>query len=152
VQAALPALEGADPAVVTAALVGSLRFTAHRDAVPALTRAREAGARVVVVSNWDVSLAQVLAGVGLAPLLDAVVTSAGAGARKPDPAIFAWALARAGTAPARCLHVGDSLAEDVAGARAAGIEAVLLDRSGALVAQPPPGVRVIAGLDELPWP
>jgi putative hydrolase of the HAD superfamily len=145
----LPALRDADPADVTGALLDALRFAAHPDGPPLLARVRRAGARAVVVSNWDVSLADVLARVGLAPLLDGVVTSAQAGARKPDPAIFLRALALAGARPERCLHVGDSLAEDVAGARAAGIDAVLLDRSGT---QRPDGVRVIASLDELDWP
>jgi putative hydrolase of the HAD superfamily len=132
---------------VTSALLDSLSFAAQPDAHRCLTRVREAGARVIVVSNWDVSLADVLAGVGLAPLVDVVITSAAAGARKPDPAIFERALARAGAGPERCRHVGDSAAEDVAGARAAGIEAVLLDRAGGQSA--PAGVRVIRTLDEL---
>jgi FMN phosphatase YigB (HAD superfamily) len=45
------------------------------------------------------------------------------------------------------IHIGDSPAEDVAGARAAGIEAVLL-RRGAAGPQAPDGVRVIASLRE----
>jgi putative hydrolase of the HAD superfamily len=147
VQRALPALTGADPAQVTAALLDSLSFAPHPDAHDCLTRVREAGGRVIVVSNWDVSLADVLADVGLAPLLDAVITSAEAGARKPDPAIFRRALTRAGVGPERCRHVGDSAAEDVAGAQAAGIEAVLLDRAGDQPA--PPGARVIRSLAEL---
>jgi putative hydrolase of the HAD superfamily len=146
VQGALPGLEDADPTQVTAALLDALRFSAQPDAVDALTRVRARRTRVVVVSNWDVSLTEVLERVGLAPLLDGVVTSAGAGARKPDPAIFDRALALAGAPPERCLHVGDSLQEDVAGARAAGIEAVLLDRAGTYAGG---GVRVIASLREL---
>jgi putative hydrolase of the HAD superfamily len=149
VRDALAQLRDADPAAVTAALLDSLRFAAQPDAAGLLVRVREAGGRVVVVSNWDVSLDDVLDRVGLAPLLDGVVTSAAAGARKPDPEIFARALAVAGAGPERCLHVGDSLAEDVVGARAAGIEAVLLDRSGG---KAPPGVRVIPSLDALDWP
>jgi putative hydrolase of the HAD superfamily len=43
--------------------------------------------------------------------------------------------------------VGDSLENDVAGARAAGIRPVLLDRSGAA---PAPGVAAIASLEQLP--
>ena len=132
---------------IAAALLDALRFGAFADAPGALARARRAGQQVVVVSNWDVTLAGVLERVGLAPLIDGVITSAAVGARKPDPVIFARALALAGARPSECLHVGDSLAEDVAGARAAGIRAVLLDRAGDGVA--PAGVRRIAGLDEL---
>jgi putative hydrolase of the HAD superfamily len=137
---------------LTDALLSSLRFEPFADARPALARARARGARVVVVSNWDVSLLEVLEIVGLAPLLDAVVTSAAAGAPKPAPAIFHHALALAGVAPGDALHVGDSLTEDVHGARACGIDALLLSRAGNDGPPAPPDVTVIAGLDELDWP
>ncbi|MGI8713693.1 MAG: HAD family hydrolase [Solirubrobacteraceae bacterium] len=130
------------------ALLASLRFDAYADARAALATARAHGARVVVVSNWDISLGDVIERVGLAPLVDAVVTSAAVGAAEPDPAIFGYALKLAGVEPERARHVGDSLTEDVAGARAAGIEAVLLCRDG----DRPAGVATIAGLDQLSWP
>ncbi len=143
----LPELARADAEVRTGVLLAALRFTAFPDARPLLQRARDAGARVIVISNWDVSLDDVLGRTGLAPLLDGVVVSAVVGAAKPSPVIFDRALELAGVAAPDCLHVGDSLAEDVAGARASGIEAVLLDRQG--VAPEASGVRVIATLDEL---
>jgi putative hydrolase of the HAD superfamily len=125
---------------LTDVLLGSLRFTVFADAMPALTRLRAAGTALVVVSNWDASLHEVLARLGLATLLDAVVTSAEAGARKPNPAIFKAVGRRIER------HVGDSEDEDVAGARAAGIEPVLIRRDGA---PGPPGVTSIASLAEL---
>src|SRR5689334_70125 len=76
-----------EPAAAVEALMGSLRFEAFEDAAPALMDLREAGARLVVVSNWDWSLTDVLGGLGLLPLLDAVITSAEVGAQKPDAAI-----------------------------------------------------------------
>jgi putative hydrolase of the HAD superfamily len=142
-----PELAAADADTRTRVLLAALHFDAFADARGLLARARAAGARGVAVSNWDVSLAEVLQRTGLAPLLDGVVVSAEVGAAKPSPVIFARALEVAGARAEDCLHVGDSLAEDVAGARAAGIEAVLLDRGGAGVATD--GVRVIASLDEL---
>jgi len=76
-------------------------------------------------------------------MLDGVVTSAEFGVRKPAPEIFEHALGLAGVAAHEAMHIGDSLAEDVAGARAAGIEAVLINRDG----DPgPPGVRTITAL------
>jgi putative hydrolase of the HAD superfamily len=131
------------PAELVEALLASLRFDPYRDAGPALTSYRDRGLRLVVVSNWDVSLHTVLANVGLAPRVDAILTAAEAGVRKPAPAIFAQALDLAGVAPQFAIHVGDSLEEDVAGARAAGIEPVLLSRDGAAA----PGVRTIPSLD-----
>ncbi|MGA9856326.1 MAG: HAD-IA family hydrolase [Solirubrobacteraceae bacterium] len=145
--------ERLDLDAVTGALLGALRFVAYPDARPALLDARRRGVRVVVVSNWDVSLIEVLELVGLSPLLDAVITSAAVGARKPDPEIFRHALAVAGVGAEAAVHVGDSLQEDVAGARACGIAAVLVSRDGA-AAPGPEGVATIAGLTELDalWP
>ena len=131
------------------ALLASLHFTAFGDVRPALESARERGQRLVVVSNWDVSLVGVLRRLGLESLLDAIVTSAGAGARKPSPAIFEQALRLAGVPAGEAIHVGDTLDEDVAGARAAGIEPVLIRRGDG---PPVPGVRTISSLSELTAP
>jgi HAD superfamily hydrolase (TIGR01509 family) len=111
-------------------MMAAIRFHPAPDARPALARLRDLGLTLVCVSNWDVSLPRVLEDAGFGGLLDGVVTSAGAGARKPDPAIFAAALELAGCEPGEALHVGDTLEEDVAGAEAAGIGALLLDRRG----------------------
>jgi putative hydrolase of the HAD superfamily len=142
-----PALAELDPASLTEALLASLRFTAYPDAAPALARARARGQILVVVSNWDVSLADVLHRTGLAPLLDRILTAAEVGVRKPSPRIFARALALAGVSPEQAAHIGDSIEEDVAGALAAGVEPVLLRRDRG---RGPPGVRTIASLAELP--
>jgi HAD superfamily hydrolase (TIGR01509 family) len=111
-------------------LVSAIRFSAYPDAVPALRVLRDRGLRLVAVSNWDCSLPRVLAGCGMDGLLDGTVTSAGAGARKPDPAIFEVALQLARVQADETLHVGDTAEEDVAGARAAGIRSLLIDREG----------------------
>jgi putative hydrolase of the HAD superfamily len=111
-----------------------------------LERLRAGGARLAVVSNWDVSLHDVLERTGLRGLLDAVVISAELGVAKPDPAIFRAALERLGAKADDAIHVGDSVEHDVAGARAAGLEAVFVARNGA---QAPDGVRVVASLDGL---
>lgn len=109
-------------------LVESVRFDPFADAEPALRDLRARGLTLVVVSNWDISLNGVLEGCGLAPLLDAVISSAEAGSRKPDPGIFATALELAGCEATEALHVGDTEEEDCEGARAAGIRALLIDR------------------------
>ena len=131
---------------LTEALLASISFSVFADAVPALAAARSSGTRLVVVSNWDVSLHDVLAALGITPLVDGVVTSAELGARKPDPTIFARGLELAGVAAPDALHVGDSFEEDVVGARAAAIEPVLIRRDGS---PGPPGTRTIASLSEL---
>jgi putative hydrolase of the HAD superfamily len=132
---------------LTDALLAALRFRPYPEVPDVLRAARERGVRLVVVSNWDVSLHDVLAETGLAPLLDGVLTSAEVGSGKPAPAIFARALALAGVAADEALHVGDSVEHDVAGARAAGIEPLLVVRDGAPPAAA--GVRAIPTLRPL---
>jgi putative hydrolase of the HAD superfamily len=127
-------------------LMSSLRFRAYGDAPAALTALRELGLVLVVVSNWDVSLPVVLERIGLVGRLDGVVTSAEVGARKPHRAIFDRALELAGVRAGEAVHVGDSRRDDVEGARAAGIEAVLLNRAGSGSR----GALEIGSLSELP--
>ena len=128
------------------ALLAAIRFTPFPDVVPALRELRARRRRLVVVSNWDVSLHEALAGTGLRPLLDGAVASAELGSAKPDPAIFAHALALAGVPATAAVHVGDSLEADVAGARAAGVAGVLVRRDAEPV---PAGVPTVRELGEL---
>ncbi len=132
------------PADPVGVLLESLHFHAFPDARPALEGLRARGLKLVVVSNWDCSLPDVLERIGLASLLDGVVASASVGARKPSREIFDRGLAIAGTRDA--IHVGDGIVEDVEGARAAGIEPILLRRDGRAG---PQGVRTIASLSAL---
>lgn len=154
---ALPAAARAavSPAELLPAMLAALRFRAFPEVAGVLGRLRAGGLRLAVLSNWDVSLGEVMRELGLAPLLDAVLTSAALGAAKPDPAAFEAALAALGAAPAAALHVGDSPALDVAGARGAGIRPVLIRRDGAPPGGEPDdprlaGVAVIRSLGELP--
>jgi putative hydrolase of the HAD superfamily len=129
-------LRDADLSRVRAAMLDSIRFSAYPDAAPALRELRARGLRLVVASNWDCSLPEVLERAGLASLLDGIVSSAMVGAAKPEPALFEAALEVAGRPADSALHVGDSLSKDVAGAARAGIAAVLLDREAAQRGQP----------------
>jgi putative hydrolase of the HAD superfamily len=130
------------------AMLAAIRFRPYPEVPAVLSALGERGVARVVVSNWDVSLHEVLERTGLTPLLDGALSSAEVGAPKPDPEIFTRALALAGARPEEALHVGDDLEADVGGALAAGLEPVLIDRDGSLA--PPPGVRRIASLAELP--
>ena len=118
------------PPEATEMLVASLRFRLHDDALAALDSLEARGARLGVVSNWDCALPDHLAGLGVADRFDVIAVSAPVGAAKPDPAIFLHATTVAGVDPARALHVGDRRVEDYQGARAAGLQALLLDRAG----------------------
>ena len=64
-------------------------------------------------------------------LVDFVIISGEFGSSKPDPAIYAAALQKTGTAPEETVFVGDSAEHDIAGARAAGMRSVWINRHGA---------------------
>jgi len=108
-----------EPAAFVDGFVAAMRFELLPDAGAALQKLRRHGLAVAVVSNWDVGLARHLGGLGLGDVT--VVTSAEAGAPKPDPAVFTLALELLGVQPSRALHVGDS-DSDEAGASAAGMQ------------------------------
>jgi putative hydrolase of the HAD superfamily len=92
----------------------------------ALDRLRAAGLRLGIVSNSDGRVEEALTAAGIRDRFEVVLDSALVGVEKPDPAIFRAALTALGVAPEEALYVGDLYEVDVVGARAAGIEAVLL--------------------------
>jgi putative hydrolase of the HAD superfamily len=94
-----------------------------------LARLREAGLKLGVVSNSDGRVEQALEAAGLREYFDVVIDSALSGVEKPDPRIFHAALDALGVAPEEALYVGDLYDIDVLGARAAGLEAVLLGKA-----------------------
>lgn len=144
---ALPA-HARDAPDLEGALLGALRFRPYPEVAAVLRAWRDRGVACVVASNWDVSLREVLATTGLAPLVDGVVTSAELGVAKPDPGVLRAALDVAGVAPGDALHVGDSVEHDVAAARAAGVDVALVVRDGARGPEQA-GVRIVSSLSEL---
>jgi putative hydrolase of the HAD superfamily len=98
--------------------------------VATLTRLREAGLQIVVVSNTNGTLRRLFERTGLAPHVDLLVDSTEEQVEKPNPRLFQIALARAGADRATTIHCGDLYEIDVVGARAAGLPAVLLDTAG----------------------
>jgi putative hydrolase of the HAD superfamily len=104
-------------------------WTVYPDAVPALDAMRARGLRLAVISNFDERLPDLLSSLDLAQRVDCIVTSSALGIAKPNPAIFHHALERLGVEASAAVHVGDHRLEDLEGAQAAGMEALLLDRS-----------------------
>ncbi len=86
-----------------------------------LARLHGRGVPLGVVSNFYGNMRRVLDDAGLTPYLAAIVDSTCVGVSKPDPRIFAIALADIGTAPDETLYVGDSFDKDVVGAHDAGL-------------------------------
>jgi putative hydrolase of the HAD superfamily len=101
----------------------------YDDVAPALTELKRGGLKLGVISNFDSRLYDVLRACRLDHLFDSIHISTRAGAAKPEPAIFQAALNHYAVDARRAMHVGDSLREDVEGAMAAGLNAILLDRN-----------------------
>ena len=98
--------------------------------VPGVLKAlAEKGLILAIVSNWDSRLPLLCERMNLLPPIRFVIASGMVGAAKPNPAIFQEALKRAAVSPGNVLHVGDSLEEDIQGARSAGIRALWVNRN-----------------------
>jgi len=98
--------------------------------VDAVAGLRARGVPVVVVSNSEGKLQELFDNLGLGQAFDLVIDSHHVGVEKPDPAIFRVALDRYRVAAADALHLGDTFATDVVGARAAGMQVALIDPYG----------------------
>ena len=98
--------------------------------VPTLASLRGDGYRLVVLSNANGTLRRAFGRLGLLRYFDALCDSAEEGVEKPDPRYFEIALTRSRSDPRTTVHVGDLYNVDVAGARAAGLSAVLVDEAG----------------------
>jgi putative hydrolase of the HAD superfamily len=125
-------------------------FEMYDDAAPVLRGLHERGLKVGVISNSHRSLDAFRDHFSLTGLIHVSVSSAEHGYMKPHRSIFDAALERAGVSAAESLMVGDSLKHDVEGALKAGMQAVLLRRSGEVPPNLPPGLAVIKSLAELP--
>jgi putative hydrolase of the HAD superfamily len=104
----------------------SENFELFEDVLPVFDELRRASLRLAVVSNGIRDLTQFVADHRLD--VDAVVDSRSHGRVKPHPTIFRAALERLDVEPSDAVMVGDSLEEDVEGARALGMRAILIDR------------------------
>jgi putative hydrolase of the HAD superfamily len=100
----------------------------YPDVPPALERWRRRGIALGVISNFDTRLYQVLEELNLIGYFSSITVSSEVGVAKPDPLIFAAALQKHGCAPHQAWHVGDSKTDDLAGATAAGLHGILIDR------------------------
>ena len=130
----------------------------HDDALPCLDALAVAlpGVRFGIITNADAAgQREKLETLDALHRFDHVIASGDVGAAKPDPRIFAAAVAAFAVAPAEAAYIGDRLETDALGAVSAGLTGVWIDRPG--VATPEQleraaaaGVPVIRGLDELP--
>jgi putative hydrolase of the HAD superfamily len=103
-------------------------FTLYEDTLPVLADLRARGLKIGLISNGQRDLEEFAAHHALE--VDAIVGSKAHGRIKPDPSIFAAALAALEVAAEDAAMVGDSYEDDIEGARALGMRAILLDRDG----------------------
>jgi len=103
-------------------------FELYEDTLPVLAALRGHGLKLGLVSNTGRDLAAFI--VHHALDVDAAVGSGAHGKTKPHPAIFLSALEQVGASPEEAAMVGDSPDDDIAGARALGMQAFLVDREG----------------------
>src|SRR5207247_7496530 len=95
--------------------------------VPRALEALRGQYRLAVISNANGTVREKLRRIGLLGFFETVLDSHEEGVEKPDPRIFRAALERTGARADRSLYIGDMYHIDVAGARAAGMDVVLLD-------------------------
>lgn len=123
------------------------------DAQPALRHLQSRGYRLGLVSNtpWgtpDYLWTGQLERFGLAEFFEVACFSSDVGFRKPDPRIFQAALEALGVPPGRTVFVGDEPEADIAGARAAGLRTVWVNRSDDPT-HPPPDPPADLAIDRL---
>ncbi|HEY6418959.1 MAG TPA: HAD family hydrolase [Candidatus Binataceae bacterium] len=94
----------------------------------ALERLKSAGLKLAIVSNAEGKVEADARSFGLARFFDTIIDSHVVGVAKPDPRIFHIALERLGVGPDEVRFAGDIFSIDILGARAAGIEAALIDQ------------------------
>ncbi len=104
-----------------------LLFPEVRDVLRQLT---ETGVVLGVVSNYNCNLEETCARLGISHYFEFILASDLVRSHKPDPGIFRLAVSEANASGDGCVHVGDSYGADYVGASKAGLQAILLDRSG----------------------
>ncbi len=102
----------------------------YDDVIPTLEALRRRGIGRGIISNWDYRLPPLLERLDLARWFDPILVSAFEGLAKPDVEIYRRGAERAKLVPERILVVGDRADLDVYPARAAGLRALLIDRTG----------------------
>jgi putative hydrolase of the HAD superfamily len=135
--------------------IRSESYRLYEDAIPTLERVRRGGLTVGVISNWEEWLERLMVDLDIQRFVDVAVVSGVAGYEKPDPEIFHHALNAAGVRAEEAIHVGDNRRDDVEGAAAVGIRAILIDRrkaSSAYFGPAPdePAAIVVSSLLEIP--
>ena len=145
---------GSGPAIAACARemydewAGNQHFLLYDEVPEVLASLRRRGLLIGLISNSHRCLASFQSHFELDGLISAAVSSSEHGYLKPHPSIFEAALRVVGVTAEEAVMVGDSLTQDIEGARRVGIRGILVARSGRVEA-PLDGVPVIRSLREL---
>lgn len=126
-------------------------YQVYPDALPTIRGLWDRGLKLGIIANSWPSMGRILLDLDFGDNIGFWIISENVGVEKPHPEIFSRALGLAGTRPSQAVHVGDDYEADYCGARAAGMEAILLARNGGAPAKDADGytVSVIQRLDAL---
>ena len=86
------------------------------------------GYELGVISNFDTRFFKIFRELNLDQYFDSITISSLAGSAKPSPKIFKYALDQHALDPDEAIYIGDSIKEDMEGARQAKILGILVDR------------------------
>lgn len=122
----------------------------HWDVYPetagVLTELKGMGFELGVISNFDTRFFQIIRALELSHFFDTLTISSLAGAAKPSPKIFQYALDQHCVLAQEAVHIGDHEQEDFRGAQGAGLHAFHVDRAH----KKERGIGVFSDLKELP--
>ena len=102
-----------------------------------------------VISNWDCTARDILAGAGLIDFFDHLIISCEVHCRKPDPEIFNLALQRARVEARDCIYIGDNYYDDAVGSRKVGMKVLIINRFGTLGVEEIENCSIIRDLSEV---
>jgi putative hydrolase of the HAD superfamily len=129
-EAGIAAEESVFMGLVKGMLEAKYKLALYDDVNPTLDLLKKRKLTTGLISNIERNMAGALDELGLSAKLDVVVTSQDAGATKPKPEIFRFALQKAGLEPDEAIYVGDQYEIDVLGAKSVGMKGILIDRPG----------------------
>jgi len=139
------------PEEVIAPCVAATRRSGHWSRVRAGTRdvlqtLRDRGLRLGVISNSDGHIEDIIRAVGIGDYFESFTDSGNVRVEKPDPEIFRIALASLDARAGESLFIGDTYSVDIVGARAAGMQTLLMDPAGVYRHDPHPRIDTLDAL------
>ena len=147
-------LEIIEAAVRTHKRIEREGYKLYADVVGTIDILKKADIPMALITNGPSDLQRIkLEALGIEPWFDVIVISGELGKAKPDASVFEFALRQMGVGPEGGCHVGDNLFTDVAGAKAAGLAAVWLNRAGKSRGKDDPKphseIRILADLPKI---